>query len=318
MIMGSEKISIFRECRKLGLPFWQWPPFLFSVMAFITILHTLLVASLFVITPQAGALILIFTAILLLFFGGLIILSFNKIVEANRLESELKSIATHQLRTPVTKFKWMLEALEEETTKLPQDFRDNLSELHNPIEKMVRMIDFFLTLDYIESGKVSLNKQIFSLSDFTKGTIDNFRTLAEDLNVKLIFKSTAFLPEVLADKERILIVIQNFIDNAVRYTHKKGKGGKVIIEIKKMKGPYLIWSITDEGIGIPEKQQKYIFRKFFRAKNVKESIGSGIGLYIAKSIVELSNGKIGFESKEGKGSKFWFTLPIAKLLSKHV
>ena len=116
------------------------------------------------------------------------------------------------------------------------------------------------------------------------------------------------MPDLLADREKIGLVIQNLVDNAIRYT--RGSGG-VTITIRQ-EGDNLRWSIQDGGIGINPDKQKYIFQKFFRSEDAKgeQPYGSGLGLYIAKKILEACGGKIGFQSEDGKGSIFWFTLPI--------
>jgi signal transduction histidine kinase len=120
------------------------------------------------------------------------------------------------------------------------------------------------------------------------------------------------LPEALAVINQITIVIENLIDNAIRYAKPKG-GIKGFIEItiaKKEKN--IQFKIEDNGIGIPEEDQKFIFQKFFRSQNVRETqpYGSGLGLFITKSIITRLGGKIGFRSEEGKGTTFWFILPI--------
>ncbi len=104
------------------------------------------------------------------------------------------------------------------------------------------------------------------------------------------------------------MVIENFLDNAIRYVQEKG-----LVEIKiKREKDFVYFEIKDNGVGIPKEDQKYIFQKFFRSENILryQTQGSGLGLYISKAIIEKSGGKIGFSSQEGRWSTFWFTLPI--------
>ncbi|MFH1820492.1 MAG: HAMP domain-containing sensor histidine kinase, partial [Candidatus Nealsonbacteria bacterium] len=115
-------------------------------------------------------------------------------------------------------------------------------------------------------------------------------------------------PKAFCDPSQLKLVIENFIDNAIRYT--KGQG---TIEVKiEKRNKKLLCFVKDGGVGIPWNDQKHIFQKFFRSSNVLkyQTRGSGLGLYIAKSIVERSKGKIGFRSELNKGSTFWFTVPI--------
>jgi signal transduction histidine kinase len=118
------------------------------------------------------------------------------------------------------------------------------------------------------------------------------------------------LPEVKIDVEKIKLAIQNFLENAIRYTKP---GGEVIISLKYLEGK-IEFSIKDTGVGISKDQQARVFTKFFRGANVirMETEGSGLGLFIAKNIIEAHGGRIWFESEEGKGATFYFTLPVKK------
>ena len=129
---------------------------------------------------------------------------------------------------------------------------------------------------------------------------------ASNVEIKIDIKDN--LPEILADPSQLKLVVENLLDNAIRYVKAKGK-----VEVKLEKqNKSIYFEVKDNGVGIPKEDQKYIFQRFFRSANVMrhQTEGSGLGLYIAKSIVEKSGGKIGFESQENKGSTFWFTIPI--------
>lgn len=118
------------------------------------------------------------------------------------------------------------------------------------------------------------------------------------------------MPQVLVDKGRMGLVIENLLSNAVKYTLAKGR---VEIDLYQRKNQVL-FSVKDNGVGIPENQQKYVFEKFFRSNNVLkyQTEGTGLGLYIVKNVIEQLGGEVGFESEEGKGSTFTFSLPIAR------
>jgi signal transduction histidine kinase len=140
--------------------------------------------------------------------------------------------------------------------------------------------------------------------------IENFQPLAKASNIEISIEADETLPNAYVDPEKISLVIQNLVDNAVKYT--KGKG-----EIKisaKADGNSVKVAVKDSGVGIPESQKKHIFKKFFRSDNIMkhQTVGTGLGLYIAKAIVEESSGKIWFDSKENQGTTFYFTLPKYK------
>ena len=132
---------------------------------------------------------------------------------------------------------------------------------------------------------------------------------ASKRNISIEYKSKfQNLPQAYVDPEAIRAVLQNLLENAIKYTID---GGRIEINVKK-DNDHLVISMTDNGIGIPEDQAKDVFVKFFRASNAikQETDGSGLGLYIAKTIVEKNGGTIWFESVEGKGSTFYFTVPL--------
>jgi len=173
---------------------------------------------------------------------------------------------------------------------------------------MRELVKDLLTVSRIETARLSFKKEMFSLEELVKELISSFEPFSKASNTEISFQAEKDLPMVLSDRSKIKLVIENLIDNAIRYT--KGKG-KIEIKLKKKDGS-VYFEIKDNGAGIPKEDQKYIFQKFFRSKSALryQTEGSGLGLYIVKSILEKAKGKIGFRSREGKGSTFWFTLPI--------
>jgi signal transduction histidine kinase len=149
-----------------------------------------------------------------------------------------------------------------------------------------------------------------SLVSLVEETIDNFQALANMKNIKIKFEKPKIDVEILADREKMKLALQNLVENAVNYSPA---GGDVTISLD-CDNMNLTFAIADKGIGIPKKQQGRIFTKFFRGDNAvrTETEGSGLGLFLTKNIIEKHGGKIWFETEEDRGSTFYFSLPLAK------
>src|SRR3989344_5471384 len=314
--------NLFSECGRFGLHWWQCPPFLFIAMGILSITTMVVTAVLttwYFEDPEIPTVVAVsFVAGLFLIIGNLIIQGFEKIAQANRMKTEFISIASHQLRTPLSVFKWTLDLMvrdisdaEKKTGIHQQEFERLAGALTDSTERMARMVNALLDVSRIEAGTIVFDVQPFSLLDLTQQEVGNFRELADGAKVKINFDAPSAVRPVKADKLRVIMVIQNLLDNAMRYTPGEGT---ITVRIEDSGGPSITWSVSDQGLGIPKGEQTRIFGKFFRADNVKKEkiVGSGIGLYIARTIIEKSGGTIGFESEEGKGSTFWFTLPAVE------
>jgi len=306
------QLNIFAQCKKYGLPLWQCPHFLFLLMGLIIIGSTLgvyLIGNRYVQDPQVMALITLLVTAILFIIAFIVTRSFERLVEASRMKSEFISVVSHQLRSPLSNLRWVIELLmsgrfgkiEEKQTEYFKILKENNA-------RMEELVSDLLTVSRIETAALPLKKKEISLEELIKELISEFEPFAKASNVEIEFKSEPNLPKIFADPFQIRLVIENLLDNAVRYIKDKGK-----VEIKLgKKGESLYLEIKDNGVGIPKEDQKYIFQKFFRSENVMryQTQGSGLGLFIAKAIVEKSGGKTRFKSEEGKGSTFWFTLPI--------
>ena len=304
----------FRECKTAGLGIWQCPPFLFLVLGFITIISIIaaaLVTSHYFEEPEMPTVIIVsFIAALFLIVGNSIIGGFHKLAEANRIKSQFVSIISHQLRTPISIFKWTLEALEDALKKsdIHSDTDAYMLSLLDANQRMIRLVNTLLDVTRIEARTVVLQEENFSLAEALKKIIDEFEHHAAAAHITLTIDSDINIPLVHADRQRIITVIETFIDNAIRYTMGSGA---VTIRLKR-EGPFIRFSVSDTGVGIPKLQQKNMFQKFFRASNITQyqTEGTGIDLFISKYMIDISGGKIGFTSEEKKGSTFWFLLPI--------
>jgi len=306
------QLNIPAQCKRYGLPLGQCPQFLFLIMGIIIIGSTLItyaIGTRYIEEPEIVALIVLIITVILLIIAFIITRSFERLAEASRMKSEFISVVSHQLRAPLSNLRWVIELLmsgrlgkiEEKQTKYFRILKENSS-------RMKELIQDLLIVSRIETATLPLKKRRFSLGDLINELISEFQLFAAASNVKLEFEPEKNLPEIFADPSQVKLVVENLLDNSIRYIKDSGK---VIINLEQ-KNKNLYFEIKDNGVGIPKEDQKYIFQKFFRSENVLryQTQGSGLGLYISKAIVERLGGKIGFKSEKGKGSTFYFSLPI--------
>ncbi|MDO8424700.1 MAG: ATP-binding protein [bacterium] len=243
--------------------------------------------------------------------GSLIILhdvTREKIIE--RMKTEFVSLAAHQLRTPLSAIKWALKMmLDGDLGEITQEQRGFIDKTYNSNERMINLINDLLDVTRIEEGRYLFRPILTQFEPIVEFVANSSKEEVERRSLKLEFKRPLkLLPKVMLDVEKMRLVVQNFIDNAIRYTSPKGK---ITISLKADKKE-VEFSIKDTGVGIPEDQKARVFTKFFRASNVirMETEGSGLGLFISKNIIEAHGGRVWFESKEGEGTTFYFTLPV--------
>lgn len=263
--------------------------------------------------PEIVALIASLAAAALFSIGHLIVSSFERIAGASRDKSEFVSIMSHQLRSPLSSIKWLMNSLDfkktaeifgQESVKIFSILES--VEMQN--EKMIQLVNDLLDINKIEDAALFLRPAEFSLADLVRQVVREYQRFARSSNAVLKVFVENEIPLVLADQERVKSVLKHLIDNAVRYGLKNGS---VDIKLERTDG-FVKCSVIDQGLGIEKKDRNNIFKKFFRSHSALryQTEGTGVGLYIAKNIIELSGGKIGFESQANKGSTFWFTLPI--------
>lgn len=230
-----------------------------------------------------------------------------------RMKTEFVSLVAHQLRTPLSAIKWTLRMLlDGDLGKITLKQRNFLDKTYSSNERMIALINDLLDVTRIEEGRYIYKPVLLELEPIVQFVLNSYKEVIQKKKLKLQFlKPKEKLPKTLVDVEKIRLVIQNILDNAVRYSLP---GEEVTISLKSAKNK-IVFTIKDIGIGIPKDQQKRVFSKFFRGANAirMETEGTGLGLFIAKNIIEAHGGKIWFESEEGKGTTFHFTLPVKKL-----
>ncbi len=236
----------------------------------------------------------------------------KRLSELDKVKTEFISVAAHQLRTPLSAIKWTLSLLIDESSEnLTIEQHSLLLKGYESNERAINLINKMLVVTRIESGKMEYELAFIHIEDLINTTLLDFTGYAKTREVKLMFEKTKNqLPYIQVDPEKIRSVIGNLIENAISYTKK---GGKVILSATNDQD-FIKVTVKDDGIGIPTRQQLAIFNKFFRADNATKmkTDGSGLGLFIAKNIIEKHGGEIGFKSEENVGTAFYFTLPIVK------
>jgi signal transduction histidine kinase len=236
----------------------------------------------------------------------------RKIDEA---KSRFVSIAAHQLRTPISAIKWTIHmAMDNDFGKIPKTAKDALGIAAVSIERLVELIGRLLNVASIEEGRFVYNFSEIQIEDVCKNVFKESTNIAKRLGISLkVFLPQNPLPLVYADFDNLIIVVQNLVDNALRYTQKRGSVEIIVVSDSQTQGLAKI-SIKDNGMGIPKYQRGLVGQKFFRGDNVvrKQISGTGLGLYIISKILEKHGTKLEFESEEGKGSTFFFTLPFIK------
>jgi len=308
----SQQLNVLKQCKKNSLSLWQCPQFLFMIMGIfiiITLVSSYAIGTRFLSDPALIALIDIGITSVLLTISYITTRSFERMAEASRMKSEFINIVSHQLRAPITNIKWITEFLTSDDIEMTEEKRDEyFSHLRENNDRMVELVDELLIVSRIEEGSLPVRKKESSLEELIRMQIERSLVYAEASNIKLDLHIDNNLPMAFFDTTLIKLVVENLIDNAIRYTKK---GGRIEVFLKR-KDKYLLFKIKDQGVGIPEKDQQFIFQKFFRSENAlrEQTKGSGLGLYICKNVIEKSKGKIWFQSKEGEGTSFYFLLPI--------
>ena len=243
---------------------------------------------------------------------SMVVRDISRLKKLEKIKSEFVSIASHQLRTPLTGIKWFSELLlNDRDTTLSNHQRDYLQQIAESNQRMIGLVNDMLEVSHIDDkGSYVMNKEKEDFSQIIKSVVEQQTVVANMKQVKILLDPNCLKPTMLMiDAKKMEQVVQNILGNAIKFSLKDNV---VSVTCKKQKGQ-LICSVQDHGMGIPTQQQSRIFEKFYRADNsVDAGSGTGLGLYIAKSIVEAHGGSIWFESEEGKGTTFYFSLPMAE------
>lgn len=235
--------------------------------------------------------------------------------EIDRAKTEFVSLASHQLRTPLSATKWSAELLgSEKTGALNTSQKKLLHNIYISNERMIELVGALLNVSRIDMGTFSIKPIPTDIVALIDAAIAELSFLFKKKKIQLEKKYDQTMPKLEIDPELMRVILQNLLSNALKYTPQQGKITIALAQKEKK----LILSIADTGYGIPKNQQEKIFTKLFRADNIrtKETEGTGLGLYIVKSIIDKTDGKIWFESEENKGSAFHIALPLTGMKEK--
>ena len=230
----------------------------------------------------------------------------QEIKEQDQQKDFFISMASHELKTPITSIKGYVQLLQMMYANSEDNMlKKSLASVDKQVERLTLLISGLLDLSKIKSGNLFLNKEKFFINELIVEVVEEIRHINPGYSIVLFRETKA---EVLADRERIGQVLINLLTNAVKYSPES-------MEIKVesfIENNHVTVLVQDSGIGINKKDQEKIFERFYRVegKNEKTFPGFGIGLFISMEIIERHYGKIGVSSEPGKGSTFYFTLPV--------
>lgn len=227
--------------------------------------------------------------------------------QLDKAKDEFVSLASHELRTPMTAIKsyvWMVL-----NDKAKDKTKDYLQLVFNSTERLIHLVNDMLDISRIESGRVQLKLAPFNMPELLTQIIDEFKARAADKKIKLDLDLKEKLPLVTADRDKIMQVLENLVGNSLKFTEANG----MITLTARAGEKYLETSVTDTGRGVSEDEIGKLFTKFERGGSPLTTLsepGTGLGLYLCKQYIELHKGTISVKSKLGQGSTFAFALPL--------
>ena len=244
----------------------------------------------------------------------------TKEMEIDKAKTEFVSLASHQLRTPLSAVNWYTEMLMDGNAgAITPEQKKYLDEIYRSNQRMVELVNALLNVSRIDLGTFAIDPQLTDIAEIATSVV--FEQLPVITGKHLTVTETYHddVPIMKVDPKLIRIVFQNLISNAVKYTPPEGKVTvKIITTMKDKQKDGVCISVSDTGYGIPASQQANVFTKLFRADNAieKETDGTGLGLYVVKNIVEQAHGRVWFTSIENQGTTFFVTLPLIGMTQK--
>jgi signal transduction histidine kinase len=228
----------------------------------------------------------------------------------DKLKDEFVFIATHELKNPVTAMRGYLSMLQEGSFgDIPKKMHDPLNQLQASNQQLVELVNDLLQIARAEAKTIAVNTSKVKICQITDSVLESVKPLADQKNIPLIHTCPNHNLEVMSDENRLKEIMNNLISNAIKYSNS----GTITISYES-KDHEITTNVTDQGVGIPQKDQEKIFTRFFRVEEeaAKGIPGTGLGLFIVKQLIEKMGGKIWFTSQYGLGTTFSFSLPTSK------
>jgi signal transduction histidine kinase len=307
----TDQFNFEKAAKELGVKYWQTPNFLFLAMG-VVISFTMIVLFLITKSYSDPRILIIsesFVAVVMLTVGSSIISRFSSLAKINRLKTRFIELASNRLKDPLAAIRWELEVLLERTDgNLNARQKARVFSVIDLNESMTNLVKDLLDAVEFEDFDKEKDQTIIEPAGLISSVIFDCKNYAKSREIKLNFEEEPLQNRFLRGNRKLLkIALENIILNAIRFSKKRGR---VDIGLKREKD-FVIFSVKDRGAGIPVGEQEFIFGKFFRASNIlsHSKKGSGLGLYVARRIIETFSGKIWFESREGHGSTFFIKLP---------
>jgi signal transduction histidine kinase len=240
----------------------------------------------------------------------------QRLIELDQTKDDFISMASHQLRTPLTSIKgYVSMVIEGDGGKISKKQADLLGQAFNSSQRMVYLIADLLNVSRLRTGKFVIEPKETNLADVIEGEVAQLKESAKARGLEFVYDKPADFPALMLDETKIRQVIMNFADNAIYYTPS---GGHIKLLLQD-KGDTIEFTVTDDGIGVPKAEQHHLFNKFYRAGNAKKARpdGTGLGLFMAKKVVVAQGGSIIFNTQEGKGSTFGFSFTKKPILPQN-
>lgn len=238
------------------------------------------------------------------FVGAVLDITEQKLDEIRK--NDFIGMASHELKTPLTSLSAYVQILLSKAKKQEDQFSvDALTKVNQQVRKMTAMISGFLNVSRLESGKIHLEKQPFVINELLESIAEEMGLIVSSHDIRL---EPCPLVTIYADRDKVGSVVTNLLSNAVKYSPKR----TVVTLACRLENNSVKVTVTDKGLGIRLEDQAKLFERYYRVEDqqVKYVSGFGIGLYLSAEIIQRHNGQIGVESEPGKGSTFWFTLPL--------
>ena len=236
---------------------------------------------------------------------------FGEVRRANDAKTEFVSFVSHELKQPMTSMRGYTDLLAKGAAGDLTDMQHSFLEtIRSNVDRMNLLVTSLLDVSRIESGRIRINLQDVSVEQALEEALRTIRGQIEDKQQPLVVEVVPSLPLVRADRERLMQILTNLVSNAHKYTPE---GGQITVRAQGQNG-FVVCSVSDTGVGMSSKDQDRLFTKYFRSEDpsVRSKPGTGLGLVITKSLVELQGGEIWVESELNEGSTFAFTIPIAQ------